>query len=257
MEFHIEDSGSGAPILFLHAGVADSRMWRDQMTLDGYRCIAFDQRGFGRTPFVAEPYSHRGDAVEVLDQLEIPSAVVVGCSIGASAAMQLAIENGNRVEGLVLVGAYPSGWVPPGGLDDNPLEEEAERAAEAGDFGRVLEIDYEMWLVGYGRTEDEIEPEVRELFMEMNRNPVVNQAERFAHFRPPDYKINDRLHEIDVATGVVVGAHDEDPILAASKYLADSLSDRDVVVIDGAAHLPSLEQPKPFNDALRSFLADI
>lgn len=257
MQFHVEESGSGDPVLFIHAGVADSRMWRGQMGLEGYRCIAFDQRGFGKTPLVAEPYSPKDDAVAVLDVMGINSAVIVGCSIGAGTAMRLAIEAPARVAALVLVGAYPSGWVPPGGFEENPLEDEAERASEAGDLDRVMELDYLMWLVGYGRDEKDIDQEAKELFMSMNRIPVHNEAERLAHIEGPDYKLNDRIDEIDTPTLVISGAHDEGLIVDASHYLAERLSDVDPVIIDGAAHLPPLEQPDEFNTALRTFLAHI
>lgn len=256
MEFHIDDRGTGPAILFIHAGVADSRMWRDQMGLDGYRTIAFDQRGFGETLFVAELYTDKGDALAVLDEVGVESAVVVGCSIGAGTAMQLAIEDGDRVDRLVLVGAYPSGWVPPGGWEENPLEEEAEEAAEAGNFERVLEIDYLMWLVGYGRNEGQIDPNLKDLFIDMDRTAVLSQGERDARIQHRDYMLNDRLDEIEAPTLVIAGAHDESLTIDASHYLASRLSNRDAIIIDDAAHLPSLEQPDEFNRHLLDFLED-
>lgn len=224
------------------------------MGLDGYRAIAYDQRGFGRTPLVDEPYTDKDDALAVLDQLGVGSAVVVGCSLGAGTAMQMAIEDGERVDGLVLVGAYPSGWVPDGGFAENPLEEEAEKASEAGDLERVLEIDYLMWLVGYGRDAIEVEAGLKDLFIDMDRIAVQTEADRNAHIRHRQYKINDRLGEIDVPTLLVSGAHDESPVIQASRYLAERLSDRPVAIIEGAAHLPSLEQPEEFNRHLVTFL---
>lgn len=257
MDFYVVTEGEGPVILFIHAGVADSRMWRDQMGTAGYRTIAYDQRGFGSTPFVPEPYTDRGDALAVLEQFGVDSAVVVGCSIGAGTAMELAIEDPDRVDGLVLVGAYPSGWLPDRGFEDNPLEEEAERAAEAGDLDRVVEVDYLMWLVGYGRSEDKVDPGHKALFLSMDQVAVRSEADRNEHIRHRSFKINDRLDEIDTPTFVVSGAHDERAILDASNYLADRLSDRPVAVIEDAAHLPSLEQPAAFNIALQDFLTSI
>lgn len=257
MSFHIVSEGSGQAILFIHAGVADSRMWSHQMGMTGFRTVAYDQRGFGKTPTGREPYSDRGDAIAVLDHLDIDSAIVVGCSIGASTAMELAIENPERVDGLVLVGAYPSGWVPDGGFEDDPLEEEAEQAATAGDFDRVVEIDYLMWLVGHGRTEDEIDPTLKELFSSMDRIAVRSEADRDAAIQHRSWKINDRLDEVAAPTVVVCGAHDETVLIDAATYLADRLSDQPPLIVKGAAHLPSLEQPAAFNTALKSFTASI
>ena len=254
MDFHIETSGAGPAILFLHAGVADSRMWRDQMNLTGYRSVVFDQRGFGQTPWTPEVYSNREDALGVLDTLGIESATIVGCSIGGGTALELAIENPGRVDGLVLVGAYPSGWVPEGGFEENPLEDEAEAASKAGDYDRVIEIDLQMWLIGYGRTGDGIDPSHQELFRDMDRTPVRNEAERNEYVERYEGKLNDRLNMIEVPTLVVVGEYDESPLVDAAHHLASKLSNRPPIVVDDAAHLPSLEQPEAFNTALLAFL---
>ena len=257
MDLYVVSQGSGPAVLFIHAGVADSRMWAHQMATPRHRSIAYDQRGFGKSPFVAEPYSNRGDAVAVLDHVGVDSAVIVGCSIGAGTAMELAIEDPERVNGLILVGAYPSGWVPEGGFEDNPLEAEAERAAESGDLDRVVEIDCSMWLVGYGRTEAEVDPAHRALFLEMDRRAVETSKDRDEHIQHRGFRLDDRLDEIGAPTLLVAGAHDEKAIIDASRYLADRLSDRRAVLIENAAHLPSLEQPEAFNAALEDFLGSI
>ena len=254
MDFHIETHGSGSPVLFLHAGVADSRMWRDQLGLSGYQTVAFDFRGFGKTLWEPGEFRDRDDALAVLDHLGIEKATVVGCSMGGGTALELAIENPERVAALVLVGATAGGWVPDDGWEDHPLWEEAAEASKAGNLERVAEIDLEMWLVGYGRSGDEIDPEVKELFLDMDRTPLATESERHEHVRPYHKKHNDHLDEIDVPTLVVVGAHDEPFLLKAADYLAGKLSDQPAVVIDDAAHLPSLEQPDAFNEALLGFL---
>ncbi len=254
MDFHIETAGEGPAILFLHAGVADSRMWRDQMGLDGYRTITFDLRGFGQTPWVPDQFRDSDDAVAVLDHLGVDSATIVGCSIGGGTALELAIEYPHRVERLVLVGAAPSGWEPQGGWDDHPLWEEAVAAFKESNLRRVAEIDLEMWLVGYGRESSSLDPALKELFLEMDSTPLATEDERNEHVQRYEKKHNDHLDEISAPTLVIVGAHDEPFLMKASDYLAQRLSDRGPVVIEGAAHLPSLEQPEAFNRALLDFL---
>lgn len=259
MEFHLESAGAGPAVLFLHAGVADSRMWADQMSefSSTHKVVAFDKRGFGKTPWNPAPYSDTEDSLTVLDQLGVDSAVIVGCSMGAATAMDLVIEHPDRVDGLVLVGAFPSGWEPPGGFEDNPLEEEAAAAFKKGDLDHLVEIDLRMWLIGYGRADDDIDRRVKELFRSMDRIPVQSEAERNEHRRGFERTLNQHLDEIDVPTLVVVGAHDEPVLITAADYLAERLSDRDAIVIEDAAHLPSMEQPEHFNTALRAFLESI
>ena len=256
MRVHIESAGEGQALLFIHAGVADSRMWTAQLDefASTHRVIAFDQRGYGKTPWEPGPYSDRDDALGVLDQLGVESAIIIGCSLGAGAALELAIDHADRVDGLVLVGAFPSGWVPEAGWEENPLEAEAEAAADAGDFERVVEIDRLMWLVGYGRSESSIDPAMSELFVDMDSVPVTTDAQRWEHRTPFGKKLNDHLADIDAPTLVIVGSHDEPLLVEAADYLAQRLSSQAAIVVESAAHLPSMEQPERFNEALRAFL---
>lgn len=257
MDFHIESAGDGPAILFLHAGVADSRMWRDQMGLEGYRSIAFDRRGFGKTPLGDEEFSDVGDAVAVLDHLGVSSATVVGCSMGGATALEMAIDHPDRVDALVLVGAAPAGWEPGGDWDDHPLWEEAVAAYKRGDFERVAEIDMEMWLVGHGRDGSVVDPSLIELFLDMDKTPIRSEDRRNELSMRYEKGHLEHLDEIDVPTLVVIGENDEPYLLAASDFLAEKLSDRPTVVLANTAHLPSLERPAEFNKALTGFLASI
>ena len=250
----MQTAGSGQNLLSLHAGVADSRMWRSQMALDGYRSIVFDQRGFGKTPWVPDSYADWRDAVAVMDQLEVESATVVGCSLGGGIAMHLALAAPERVDGLVLIGAAARGWEPKGGWPDDPRFDEAEAAAKAGDLARIVELDASIWLTGEGRTLDDIDPDLVNLFLEMDRIPATTEAERNEYAESFDPPTNGRLSDISLPTLVMVGAHDVPDLIESANYLADRLSDHSVVVIKDSAHLPSFEQPESFNAALLAFL---
>jgi pimeloyl-ACP methyl ester carboxylesterase len=259
MTLYVESSGEGPAVLFIHAGVADSRMWAAQLEEFSatHQVIAFDQRGYGRTPWEPGPFSVREDALSVLDQLGVESAVLVGCSMGGGAALQLAISHPERVHGLVLVGAFPGGWVPEAGWEENPLEEEAEEASAEGHFDRVVEIDLQMWLVGYGRSADEVPQALKDLFIDMDRVPVTTATERWDHLEPFGKQINDHLDDIEAPTLVIVGEHDEKLLIDAAHHLAGRLGDNPAVVMNGTAHLPSLERPVEFNRWLRMFLDEL
>ena len=62
------------------------------------------------------------------------------------------------------------------------------------------------------------------------------------------------FHDINTPTLVMVGAHDLPDLIESAHYLAYRLSEQPSVVIEDAAHLPSLEQPEAFNSALLAFL---
>ncbi len=133
------ENGEGHLVLFIHAGVADSRMWIPQIEAvpDGFHFVAFEQRGFGRSEVGTNEYADHLDALAVLDHFTADTAVVVGCSIGASTALQVTIEAPNRVAGLVLIGANSPGVEPPNGYYEPPQWPKAVKAFAAGDLETV------------------------------------------------------------------------------------------------------------------------
>jgi len=108
---HVEDHGSGRPVLLLHGWPDSSYLWRNQipfLAANGFRAIALDQRGFGRSdhPEGVAAYSLQNaaaDAVGILDALGIDAADIVGHDWGAAAAWLTAIAHPNRVRRLVVL----------------------------------------------------------------------------------------------------------------------------------------------------------
>lgn len=141
----VEDSGgSRPPMLLLHEGVGDARMWDplwDQLAAS-FRAIRYDVRGFGRSPEPTENFTLLGDAEAVLDQLGVDSAHVVGCSMGGLTALELALAQPGRVRTLVLlcpgIGGYPYPEHPE-------LEAQYEAMAAAGDHDGLLRLSLEQW----------------------------------------------------------------------------------------------------------------
>lgn len=249
--------GDGPAVLFIHAGVADSRMWQAQMDLPGLQTIAFDQRGFGQTAWTAEPYANREDALAVLDHLDIGTAVVVGCSNGAEAAMQLALIAPTRVRALVLIGAAPRGWEPDGGWSADPFEDEISSAFDRGAFDEVVRHEARLWLAGPTRSLDDVDPETLALFEEMDRIPQTTERERENYVQTLNPPTNEQLDRIDVPTLVIVGEHDLPVLRLAAEYLAARVSEQAAVVLRDTAHLPSMDQPESFNRVITGFIASL
>ncbi|HEY4463941.1 MAG TPA: alpha/beta hydrolase [Streptosporangiaceae bacterium] len=111
LSIYIEDHGSGVPVVLLHGWPDSARLWRHQipfLTARGFRVIAPDQRGFGRSgrPDDVAAYGLRNavaDVTGVLDALGIETAHVVGHDWGAAVAWLTAILNPGRVRKLVAV----------------------------------------------------------------------------------------------------------------------------------------------------------
>jgi 3-oxoadipate enol-lactonase len=97
---YYESLGQGEPVVLLHAGIADGRMWDEQFGTfaEGYRVVRYDRRGFGRSAMVDGTYSHHDDLRGVLDHLGIEHASFVGCSMGGGAAIDFALGHPERPE---------------------------------------------------------------------------------------------------------------------------------------------------------------
>src|SRR5207237_730003 len=109
LEIHHETQGEGPPIVFVHGLGATSNVWHAQrMTLSkSYRVIVYDRSGCGRSQKAPAGYSIDGWADELaglLDSLAVPSAVVVGHSLGSMVAQRFAGKYAARTQALILAG---------------------------------------------------------------------------------------------------------------------------------------------------------
>ncbi len=249
-----EISGEGEPLVLVHAGIADGRMWDTQIDAFSRRCrtIRYDLRGFGRSPMVPGPYSHADDLHALLDALEVDRAVLVGCSMGGGAVIDFALENPERARALVLVGSAISGFE----FDEGPPEEWEELVAadEAGDLERLSELEVRMWVDGPRRGPDAVDPAVRDLVRGMNLIALKNEAMQLGEELEPERPAASRLSGIHAPTLVIVGDEDRARILAAADLLEGELPDARKTVVAGTAHLPNMERPEEFNRLVLDFL---
>lgn len=105
-EVWADDSGGGGPpVVLLHPGVGDSRIWEPvlpPLTASG-RVIRYDARGFGRSPAPTMKFSLLADLITVLDHFGLDRVAIMGCSQGGGSAMGLALEHPARVSALALL----------------------------------------------------------------------------------------------------------------------------------------------------------
>ena len=250
---HYERSGHGFPLLLIHAGIADCRMWEPQAQAlaNEFDLIRPDLRGFGESELPAAPYSMRADLVGLLDHLGVDRAHVVGCSLGGTVAIDLALEYPDRVARLVLVGSGVSGSNL--GRSDSALFVDVEAAEKAGDLDDLNRAEVRLWVDGPRRPEGAAPPGVRELVLEMNGRALRTDFDSSPHqgLDPPAIG---RLQEITAPTLVIVGGEDLPHAAANAEVITSKIRGARTIVIDRAAHLPSLERPDEFNRLLRVFL---
>jgi pimeloyl-ACP methyl ester carboxylesterase len=248
--------GDGPPVVLLHAGLTDSRMWEPQVRsfTQSHSVLRVDLPGFGNSPFETNPVSFRGAVCAAMDDAGIARAAVVGTSLGGSTALELAIASPERVSALVLVGA---------GLPDHAWSAEVqaffaaeEAALESGDVEDAVDVNLRTWLAGPKRDLASIDPEARELVADMQRRAFQVQKGhddiRVARLEPPE---SERLDEVRAPTLVLTGSDDVDDILRIADRLARGIPDATRETIAGAAHLPNLDRPEEFNRIVLGFLA--
>lgn len=250
---HYERSGTGFPLLLIHAGIADSRMWEPQVRAfaNHFDMIRPDLRGFGDSELPPAPYSMVADVIALLDHLEVDRTHVVGCSMGGTLAIDLALEHPQRVERLVLVSAGVSGANL--GAADAALFAEVNAADKRGALDAVNRAEVRLWVDGPRRPEGSAPGAVRELVLDMNGRALRSDFES-AKNQPLDPPAVTRLSEITAPTLVIEGDQDLPHASANADLITSNVVGARTVVIKDAAHLPSLERPEEFNRIVLDFL---
>jgi 3-oxoadipate enol-lactonase len=248
--------GQGPPVVLLHAGVTDSRLWEPQLRSfsQSHSVLRVDLPGFGNSPIETNPVSNRDAIRGAMDAESIDRAALVGVSLGGGTALELALESPERASALVLVGA---------GLPDHEWSDEVtsffaaeEEALERGDLDEAVDANLRTWLAGPRRSLDDIDPVLRELVGEMQRQAFKQQKGhddvRVLRLDPP---ASERFGEVKVPTLVVTGDEDVADIHRIADRLAVGIPGAERATIAGAAHLPNLERPDEFDRIVLGFLA--
>lgn len=251
--FYYEMAGEGAPLVLVHAGITDGRMWDEQFFAfaEHYRVVRYDRRGFGRTEMTPGPFSHHRDLYELLKFLSIEEAFLLGCSQGGKTVLDLALEHAEMVRALVLVASAVSGFVFAGELPAQSAE--LEEADERGDVARVNELELQIWVDGPHRTPSEVDSRLRERVREMNLI-ALSASSGLSSEKALEPVAAGRLEEISVPTLVIIGDLDTPKTVAAAEVLAEKIYGAQKVVIQGTAHLPNMERPEEFNRQVLAFL---
>jgi len=253
---YFEVEGEGHPLLLIHGGLGSLRMWDEQVPgfAGRYRVIRYDTRGFGRTETEDVEFTNRGDAAAVLDHVGASSAYVVGQSRGGVIALDLTLDQPDRVDALVSVAGGISGYEAelPDGVERPPWDE-AERFWEAKDWGALAELETQVWVDGWGQPQDRVDPEIRSRVKDWI---LANYQAGLAEGKPQplDPPAAERLAEVRVPTLVLIGTDDEPGCVVAGRHLAASVPGAQVVELPGVAHMIQLEEPELFTKLVLDFL---
>lgn len=251
-KLYYEVAGTGEPtVILLHGGMLDCTMWDEQFELlsQKHRVIRYDASAHGRSVLPPEAYWDHADLRGLMDHLGIDRAVLVGLSMGGRVAIDMALEEPQRVQAVVAVSSGLGGYRFD---SDFHLENRKPMIAawKSGDFDAVVEAFQREWTDGPHRTPDEVNPAVRERVRAMARATVESVMEGRS-LVPPAI---DRLTDLDVPMLVIVGELDMPGIHEISSLLVEADPNAELMEIPGVAHMVNLEAPEEFNRVLVEFL---
>jgi pimeloyl-ACP methyl ester carboxylesterase len=232
-----ESAGRGDPLVLVHAGVADARMWEPIVPALAaqHRVIRFDMRGFGRSRSAKGGFSPANDLAALLDDLAIERAHVVGASFGGLVSLEFAAAHPDRVASLVLLAAA----LPD--IDPSPalmaFAEAEEAAIAVGKIEEAVEVNVKMWA-------SHSTPEVQALVADMQRVAFELQLREGAESDEPDPPVSARLGEIAVPATVVHADGDVEDFGEIARRLHAELPDATLHEVADAGHLIALDQPE-------------
>ncbi|WP_026909519.1 alpha/beta fold hydrolase [Patulibacter minatonensis] len=246
--------GSGPPIVLLHGGALDHHLWDPQVPAlaPRFTVVRPDLRGHGRSSTPTTPFRHCDDVAALIRQIDLGPAIVVGLSLGAGTATDLALEHPGLVGRLVLSGA---------GGDSAPQFRDPWLVATVAEWNRAAEAaDAEAWVdvflrIGAGphRTPADLDPAVVDYLRRTAMQTVID------HVRPDAVAPTalpgaiDRLAEIDVPVRSIDGELDAADHLRLPREVTTAVTDGASTTVPDSAHYPNLERPDHFNETLLAF----
>ena len=238
-----EDSGSGTPLVLLHAGSGNSALWLHQLpafTAAGYRCIAYDRRGHGRSSADGMQSSTlAGDLEALLDELRVQNCHLLGTAAGGIVAFDFALSHPERVTSLVIANSI-------GGVQDADYLALQSRLRPSPQFD-ALPVEVR-----------ELGPSYRasnapglERWLELERAG----APRGAAKQPTAIRITwSALGTLAMPVLLVTGDADLYAPPPVTKIFQDKIPGSRAVVIPQCGHSAYWEQPALFNRAVLDFL---
>ena len=243
---YIDTGGSGVPVVFMHAATGSSRVWENQIpafTAAGYRFIAFDRRGWGRTridPTGPQPGTAADDLLALMNHLGIDRVHLVGTAAGGRAVLDFALSFPQRLRSLVI--ACSVGGV----VDEDFLE-----------LGRTLRPppfdNLPAELREVGPSYRAANPEGTRRWIELERVSRPDGPPMAA--QPPRNRITfSVLETISIPTLFISGGADMYAPPPVVRRFAGRIKNSEFVNVPDAGHSVYWEEPGIFNQAVLNFV---
>jgi pimeloyl-ACP methyl ester carboxylesterase len=262
VKLHVLDWGTGQPIVLSHGWPLSHEMFEYQLTelpKRGFRCVAYDRRGFGKSSKPWEGYDYdtlADDLHHLLESLDLRNVTLLGFSMGGGEAVRYLSKYGNdRVAQLILVGAAAPYLVKtddnPDGVDPDVFEDDMiaqikkDRAAFMATFGKQF---FGVTLLNKP-VSDELMQWFSNLAMAGSPRAFTECVKTFGYT-----DLRDDVRSITVPTLIIHGSDDKTvPFEASAEKLHQMIPGSRLIAYDGAPHGLFYEFRDRFNDDIAAF----
>lgn len=248
MRCRINGPATGRPLLLCNGLATDMSMWDRQVSefAEHYRVIRYDLRGHGETSATVPPYSLSllvEDLRSFLDALGLEQVHFVGMSLGGMVGQSFAARYPNRLLSLVLCDTTAKA--------NREVWESRIKQVRLEGLSPMVEPSLERWFTEpFRRANPSLIEEVRQMIKRTSVEGYLGGAGIVMEQNQVQ-----QLQRISAPTLIVVGREDVSTPPADAEIMHKHIAGSTLHVIDGAAHLPNIEQPQVFNELLKKFLS--
>ena len=250
LEIAYERAGNGPPLVFVHGGAEDGRVWRPQLSAfaDEFTVVAWDEPGAGRSSDVPTDFGLPDYAkclAALIEAVALGPANVAGISWGGTLALELYRRHPHLVATLILADTY-AGW--KGSLSQEEVQARVETVR------RMLAAPTEAFDptppgLFAADPPPEFVPLLADMATDVRRESLCTELRVMAGADQRDL-----LPRITVPTLLIWGEQDVRSPLSVAHQFEQTIPEAQLVVIPGAGHASNLERPEEFNEAVREFL---